>query len=66
MGVASDIQPTRRGHVIVAPKVHVKLLSELPEKHAAALGKALVKVSKAISLGVFSPAQDWISEVLIK
>jgi len=45
-----DIQPTRRGHVILAPKAHVKLLSDLPLKDAAALGEAMVKVSKAITL----------------
>ena len=53
----SDVQPTRRGHVILVPKVHVQLLSELPEKHAAALGEALVKVTKAISLGGFLPSR---------
>ncbi|KAF8333515.1 HIT-like domain-containing protein [Cantharellus anzutake] len=51
-----DIQPARRGHVLIIPKVHIELFSQLPEKYAAALGDALVKVSKALTLALDNQA----------
>ncbi|PAV17306.1 HIT [Pyrrhoderma noxium] len=44
-----DIQPLRKGHVLVIPKDHHSYVSELPEEVAGALGKAVSKVAKAIS-----------------
>jgi diadenosine tetraphosphate (Ap4A) HIT family hydrolase len=46
-----DIQPIRRGHALVIPKVHVKRLSDLSPELAAALGVAVSRVANAICRG---------------
>ena len=50
--ILQDIQPLRKGHVLVIPKDHHSYVSELPEEVAGALGKAVSKVAKAISQGI--------------
>ena len=43
-----DIQPLSRGHVLVIPKQRAAFLHELDEEHAAALGRALPRVARAV------------------
>jgi histidine triad (HIT) family protein len=43
-----DVSPLSKGHTLVIPKQCVSLLHELSDESAAALGLALVKISKAI------------------
>jgi histidine triad (HIT) family protein len=43
-----DVAPLSRGHTLVIPKLVASSLHELPEASGAALGSALVKVSRAI------------------
>lgn len=43
-----DIQPLSRGHVLVIPKQRAAQLHELDEEHAAALGRALPRVARAV------------------
>ena len=43
-----DVSPLSKGHTLVIPKQCVALLHELSDQSAAALGLALVKISKAI------------------
>ncbi|KAF9013377.1 HIT-like protein [Cyathus striatus] len=47
-----DILPLRRGHTLVIPKIHVPRLSELPPDYAAAIGEAVSKVARALTLAV--------------
>ena len=46
-----DILPIRPGHTLVVPRSHVRRLTDLSEEDAAALGKAVVKVGKAVTEG---------------
>lgn len=43
-----DIAPLSAGHVLVIPKQPARTLDEVGEEAAAALGKALVRVAKAV------------------
>lgn len=43
-----DIFPLSQGHTLVIPKQRVAFLHELDEDHAAALGRALPKVARAV------------------
>lgn len=43
-----DIEPLSEGHTLVVPKRAARTLDELPEQAAAALGRALPRVAKAI------------------
>ena len=43
-----DVSPLSKGHTLVIPKQCVAFLHELSDESAAALGLALVKISKAI------------------
>jgi len=47
-----DILPRTSGHVLVIPKVHVPLLSELPDDIARDLGSTLTRVSRAMTQGL--------------
>lgn len=47
-----DIQPIRRGHALVIPKVHIKRLSDLPPELAGAVGTAVSRVASAICRGM--------------
>jgi diadenosine tetraphosphate (Ap4A) HIT family hydrolase len=49
---AADILPLRAGHALVIPKHHCQRLSDLPEKYAAAVGIAVSKVARALTLGM--------------
>ncbi|KAH7103329.1 HIT-like protein [Auriculariales sp. MPI-PUGE-AT-0066] len=44
-----DILPIRPGHTLVIPRTHVKRLTDLDEEDAAALGKAVSRVGRAIT-----------------
>jgi diadenosine tetraphosphate (Ap4A) HIT family hydrolase len=46
-----DILPLRAGHALVIPKFHCSRISDLPEDYAAAVGIAVSKVAKAITIG---------------
>ncbi|KAL7415640.1 HIT-like domain-containing protein [Mrakia frigida] len=50
-----DKMPLRRGHVLLIPKLHCPRVSDLPGNIGAALGRALPKVTKALSLGLNNP-----------
>ena len=43
-----DVAPLSRGHTLLIPKEQVSSLHELSEESAAAIGSALVKVTKAV------------------
>ncbi len=43
-----DIQPLSRGHVLLIPKQRAARLHELDEDHAAALGRALPRLARAV------------------
>ncbi len=43
-----DINPLSRGHVLVIPKETVETIDQVSEETGAALGKALVRVSRAV------------------
>lgn len=44
-----DILPLRPGHTLVIPKTHISHVSDLPLEIAAAIGKAVSKVAKALT-----------------
>jgi len=46
--LACSTQPLSRGHVLVIPKQRAAQLHELDEEHAAALGRALPRVARAV------------------
>lgn len=43
-----DVFPLSKGHTLVIPKIHSTTLDELDDVHAAAIGRALPKVAKAV------------------
>lgn len=45
-----DIQPVNAGHVLIVPKIHVALLSELDEETGAHLFVIAMRVAKALRL----------------
>lgn len=51
ISIILDILPLRPGHTLLVPKAHYARISELPSEHAAALGKAIPKVSNALTKG---------------
>ncbi|KAI0657348.1 HIT-like protein [Cubamyces menziesii] len=51
-----DIMPLRHGHTLVIPKVHISRVSDLPDEFAAECGKAVSKLSRAISAAVDNTA----------
>jgi diadenosine tetraphosphate (Ap4A) HIT family hydrolase len=46
-----DILPLRAGHTLVIAKAHIPKLSELPAELAAAMGKVVSKVARALTEG---------------
>ena len=44
-----DIFPIARGHTLVIPKVHAETLDQLDETYAAAIGRVLPKVARAVT-----------------
>jgi diadenosine tetraphosphate (Ap4A) HIT family hydrolase len=46
--------PLRTGHILVIPKEHYKRVSALPPEYAAAVGMAVSKVARALSMFVLS------------
>ncbi|KAF8478180.1 HIT-like protein [Russula ochroleuca] len=51
-----DILPLRPGHTLIVPKIHCSRVSELPPEYAAALGKAISRISKALTKAVDNTA----------
>ncbi len=43
-----DIFPLSKGHTLVIPKVHAETLDQLDEEYAAAIGRVLPKISRAV------------------
>lgn len=43
-----DVGPLSRGHTLVIPKVHAETLDQLDEEHAAAIGRVLPKLCRAV------------------
>ncbi len=44
-----DLGPLAAGHALVIPKHHAQTLGELPDEDAAAIGRVLPRLSKAIA-----------------
>ncbi|KAI9512459.1 HIT-like protein [Russula earlei] len=51
-----DILPLRHGHTLVVPKIHCPRVSELPPEYAASVGKAISKISNALTKAVDNTA----------
>ncbi|KAF8270805.1 HIT-like protein [Lactarius quietus] len=51
-----DILPLRPGHTLVVPKFHCARVSELPLEYAASVGKAITKISSALTKAVDNTA----------
>lgn len=47
-----DILPLRKGHTLVIPKPHISRLSDLPPEFAAATGKVVSRVARALTEGI--------------
>jgi histidine triad (HIT) family protein len=53
-----DIAPLSPGHVLVIPKVAARTLDEVGDAAAAALGRALVRVARAVKAATGSSAYN--------
>ncbi|KAH9065394.1 HIT-like protein [Lactarius vividus] len=51
-----DILPLRPGHTLVVPKFHCARVSELPPEYAASVGKAISRISNALTKAVNNTA----------
>jgi len=51
-----DILPLRPGHTLVVPKFHCSRVSELPPDYAAFVGKAISRISNALTKAVDNTA----------
>jgi len=51
-----DILPLRPGHTLIVPKIHCSRVSELPQEYAAAVGKAISRISNALTKAVDNTA----------
>jgi len=51
-----DILPASPGHTLVIPKAHYRLMSELPDELAAALGATLPKICRSVAKAMDQPA----------
>jgi len=51
-----DILPLRPGHTLVVPKIHCSRVSELPPEYAASVGKAISRLSNALTKAVDNTA----------
>ena len=54
----ADILPLRPGHTLIVPKIHCSRVSELPQDYAAATGKAISRISNALTKGASLPNHD--------
>ncbi|KAI0004496.1 HIT-like domain-containing protein [Russula compacta] len=52
----ADILPLRPGHTLVLPKIHCSRVSELPPEYAASVGKAISRISNALTKAVENTA----------
>ncbi|KAN0123438.1 HIT-like domain containing protein [Russula decolorans] len=55
-GPFADILPLRPGHTLIVPKIHCSRVSELPQEYAAAVGKAISRISNALTKAVDNTA----------
>jgi diadenosine tetraphosphate (Ap4A) HIT family hydrolase len=51
-----DILPLRPGHTLVVPKFHCARVSELPPEYAGSVGKAISRISNALTKAVDNTA----------
>jgi len=51
-----DILPLRPGHTLVVPKIHCPRVSELPPEYAASVGKAISRISNALTKAIDNTA----------
>ncbi|KAH9980244.1 HIT-like protein [Lactifluus volemus] len=51
-----DILPLRPGHTLVVPKIHCSRVSELPPEYAASVGKAISRISNALTKAIDNTA----------
>ncbi|KAI9443237.1 HIT-like protein [Lactarius indigo] len=51
-----DILPLRPGHTLVVPKFHCAKVSDLPPEYAASVGKAISRISNALTKAVDNTA----------
>jgi histidine triad (HIT) family protein len=51
-----DIQPLKRGHILVIPRVHIQYYEDLPSEVMAALGQATARLSRAVRVAVGAEA----------
>ncbi|KAI0304402.1 HIT-like protein [Multifurca ochricompacta] len=51
-----DILPLRPGHTLIVPKIHCSRVSELPPEYAASVGKAISKISNALTKAIDNTA----------
>ncbi|CAE6433854.1 unnamed protein product [Rhizoctonia solani] len=56
-----DIQPIRRGHALVIPKLHIQRLSDMPSELAGEVGAAVSRVAGAICRGLGITALNVVS-----
>ncbi len=43
-----DVFPLSKGHTLVIPKVHAETLDQLDDEHAAAIGRVLPRIARAV------------------
>ena len=53
-----DIAPVSRGHCLVVPKSHYKKLHELPPDMMDAIGRMLIKVTRALEIEEYNVLQN--------
>ncbi|WP_428389469.1 HIT family protein [Mucisphaera sp.] len=53
-----DVGPTAPGHSLLIPKAHYERLDELPEDIAAAIGRVLPRLGRAVSEAVGAPGYN--------
>ncbi|KAI0250791.1 HIT-like protein [Lactifluus subvellereus] len=51
-----DILPLRPGHTLIVPKIHCSRVSELPPEYAASVGKAISRISNALTKAIDNTA----------
>lgn len=60
----TDILPLRHGHTLVVPKFHCARVSELPLEYAASVGKAISRISNALTKGTLCEVSAAVSTML--
>lgn len=53
-----DVFPLSRGHTLVIPKVHAETLDQLDDEQAAAIGRVLPRICRAVQVVSGAPAYN--------